>query len=345
MSGAQPVDSRTAELFATCARAVTRGSDLDTTLRQLAAAGAAAMDASASAVFILDRDSGSLGLLLADGGNGDVQIGASVELGEPADPSARAARERSMVRVRQGEGSGAPLGADWGRAGGLFLPLVVARDGIDLALGVLAFGWRTGGPREEHVALAGPIADLAAAAVDRAFVGSLATERSEWFDRLAHTDPLTGLANRRTFDRMLELELARAGRQGGEVTVAVFDVDAFGATRQAIGTAASDDVLRSVASVLAETVRLVDTIARYGGDEFVLVAPGAAGTAVADRVVRGVSAIQPIEGRGVTISCGVAHFPTDGAASDELLEAAEAALESARSGGGNQVVSAAALAT
>ena len=69
------------------------------------------------------------------------------------------------------------------------------------------------------------IADLAAVAVDRARLGSLAAERSEWFERLAHTDPLTALANTRTLGRVLELELARAARQGGEVSVALIDVD------------------------------------------------------------------------------------------------------------------------
>ena len=133
------------------------------------------------------------------------------------------------------------------------------------------------------------IADLAAVAVDRARLGSLAAERSEWFERLAHTDPLTGLANTRTLGRVLELELARAARQGGEVSVALIDVDGLTGVNEASGHEAGDDVLRAVATVLAESVRLVDTVARYGGDEFVLIAPGAAGMTVAQRVLDGVA--------------------------------------------------------
>ncbi len=64
------------------------------------------------------------------------------------------------------------------------------------------------------------LADLAAVAIDRARLASMILERSEWFERMAHTDPLTGLANQRTFARVLELELARAARQGSEISLA-----------------------------------------------------------------------------------------------------------------------------
>ena len=89
---------------------------------------------------------------------------------------------------------------------------------------------------------------------------------------MAHTDPLTGIANERTVARVLELELARAGRQGGEVALALFDIDDFRSANATDGRAA-DDILRRVAAVLSESVRLVDTVGRIGGDEFVLIAP------------------------------------------------------------------------
>ena len=109
----------------------------------------------------------------------------------------------------------------------------------------------------------------------------MANERAEWLERVALTDPLTGLANARTLARVLELEVARAQRQGTEVSVALFDVDAFRELNEAAGSRAGDQVLRQVASVLAASVRLVDTLGRTGGDEFVLVAPGSAGVTVA----------------------------------------------------------------
>ncbi len=153
-------------------------------------------------------------------------------------------------------------------------------------LGSIGFGWAA--PRvlgDEERATLSALAALAALAVDRSRLASTAAERSEWFERMAHTDPLTGLANERTVGRILELELARAARQGSEVSLAMFDVDDFQATNREGGPEAGDDVLRQVAAVLAETVRLVDTVGRIGGDEFVLVAPGSAGMLVAQRIV------------------------------------------------------------
>jgi diguanylate cyclase (GGDEF)-like protein len=157
----------------------------------------------------------------------------------------------------------------------------------------------------------------------------LATERAEWLERVALTDPLTGLANARTVTRVLDLEVARAERQGGEISVAVFDVDGFRELNATAGARAGDQVLRQVASVLAESVRLVDTIARTGGDEFVLVAPGPAGVTVARRVLDGVARLAPVEGAAVSVSAGVARYPVDGTSAEVLIAAARGAVEGA----------------
>jgi diguanylate cyclase (GGDEF)-like protein len=156
---------------------------------------------------------------------------------------------------------------------------------------------------------------------------------------MAHTDPLTGLANERTVGRILELELARAGRQGSEVSFAMFDVDDFQATNRDGGNQAGDDVLRRVAAVLAESVRLVDTVGRIGGDEFVLVAPGSAGMTVARRVLDGIAALPAVAGRPITVSAGVARFPIDGADAESLISAAKDGLARARAEGRGTVAS------
>jgi diguanylate cyclase (GGDEF)-like protein len=120
--------------------------------------------------------------------------------------------------------------------------------------------------------------------------------------------------------------VARAQRLGAEVSVAMFDVDGFTELNQASGSRAGDEVLRRVASVLADTVRMVDTVARTGGDEFVVVAAGSAGVTVARRVLNGIASLEAIEGHPVTISAGIARFPQDGSDAESLLAAARAAL-------------------
>ena len=154
---------------------------------------------------------------------------------------------------------------------------------------------------------------------------------------MAHTDPLTGIANERTVGRVLELEIARAGRAGDVVSFVMFDVDDFRATNRDGGNEAGDDVLRQVAAVLAESVRLVDTVGRIGGDEFVVVAPGSAGSVVAHRVLKGIAALPAVGGRVVSVSAGVAHFPADGEDAQAIIAAATAALDKARSDGRGMV--------
>jgi diguanylate cyclase (GGDEF)-like protein len=122
------------------------------------------------------------------------------------------------------------------------------------------------------------------------------------------------------------------------VSLAMFDVDDFQATNRSGGHEAGDDVLRRVAAVLAESVRLVDTVGRIGGDEFVLVAPGSAGMTVAKRVLDGIRALPAVAGRPITVSAGVARFPADGASSEALIAAASSALARARDEGRGTVV-------
>jgi diguanylate cyclase (GGDEF)-like protein len=218
---------------------------------------------------------------------------------------------------------------------GADLPLVVAAGGsVEACVGVLTMGW-TGehevDTAEETVLVA--VADMVAAAITMFRVSSMATERAEWLERVALTDPLTGLANARTVTRVLDLEVARAQRQGSEVSVAVFDVDGFRELNEASGSRAGDDVLRQVAAVLAQSVRLVDTIARTGGDEFVLVAPGPSGVTVARRVLEGVAKLDPVEGSTVSVSAGVARYPADGASAETLIAAARQAVDAAQGRG------------
>lgn len=310
--------------------AAASGAELDLVLQQIVDAGMAGFGASMAAVVLSDPDRPGLTVAASGGIPDPARFGAQV--GDPSHPFAE------VVASRQATFDRAATTADGRPFVGAYLPLVVGSGGVDVVLGALGLGWPA--PHEaddvERVGLT-DLAGLAAIATDRARLASSASERSEWFERMAHTDPLTGLANERTVARILELELARAGRQGSEISLAMFDIDDFRAVNAADGHEVGDDILRRVAAVLAETVRLVDTVGRIGGDEFVLVAPGSAGALVARRVLDGITALPAVGGRTVSVSAGVALFPADGTDSAALIAAATAALERAKGAGAGSV--------
>jgi two-component system, cell cycle response regulator len=171
--------------------------------------------------------------------------------------------------------------------------------------------------------------------------GALAL-RNAWLleqvQELAATDGLTGIANRYTFQNALERELERAGRSGEDVGLAMLDIDHFKRLNDAYGHQAGDEVLRRVAVALSAESRTYDTIARYGGEEFALILPAtdrAETRAIVDRLRRDIaeSESQP----SVTISAGMATFPTDASTVDELIAAADEALYESKREGRNRV--------
>lgn len=307
------------------AAALAREAELDAVLETLVGAGVAATGAASAAISLQDPDRPAPELTFTIGLDAPAQAELAAATGDGGagdHPLTLAARERREAVA----GDTAAF------------PLIVGRGGIEQAVGAIAFRWPAGAAMDDAGApFLRAIADLVAVAVDRSRLASTVAERSEWFERLAHTDPLTGLANQRTLSRVLELELARAGRQGSEVSVALFDVDGFAATNEAGGREAGDDVLRSIAAVLGGAVRLVDTVARIGGDEFIVVAPGSAGATVARRVMDGIAELPEIGGRRVSVTAGVARFPSDGTDAESIVAAAKAAVERARSEGRGSV--------
>ncbi|HUP55768.1 MAG TPA: GGDEF domain-containing protein [Methylomirabilota bacterium] len=304
--------------------------DLDAALRGILAAGVAALAPASAAIFLSDPDRPGLSLAASDGFAAGSSFVADAQ--DPGDPFSEAVAVRAPLFGREA------VAASGDATVGAYLPLLIASGGVEAVLGSIGMAWPSPHPisDEDREALSA-LASIAALAVDRARLASTASERSEWFERMAHTDPLTGLANERTVTRILELELARAGRQGGELSLAMFDVDDFRATNDQGGHVAGDEVLRQVAAVLAESVRLVDTVGRIGGDEFVLVAPGSAGGTVARRVLDGIAALPAVAGRTVSVSAGVARFPADGTDSESLITAATEALARARDEGAGTV--------
>jgi diguanylate cyclase (GGDEF)-like protein len=110
------------------------------------------------------------------------------------------------------------------------------------------------------------IADFAAIAVEKAYY--LAEAR-----RLSELDPLTGTLNRRGLAKIVQRETSRLARYGGDLSVVLADVDKFKVINDTLGHAAGDEVLKAVAAALMGAVRRPDSVARYGGDEFLVLMP------------------------------------------------------------------------
>jgi diguanylate cyclase (GGDEF)-like protein len=169
---------------------------------------------------------------------------------------------------------------------------------------------------------------------------------NEKLTSLSYLDGLTGLANRRHFDETLQREWSRAARSGGELSVVMVDVDHFKKLNDLLGHPEGDRCLKEVAGVLSTgAARAGDLVARFGGEEFVLLLPQTAAEGaghLAEELRARVEALRlPNPGSPlavVTASFGVATaVPRDGGVPAELLGAADEALYDAKSSGRNRV--------
>ncbi len=153
-------------------------------------------------------------------------------------------------------------------------------------------------------------------------------------------DPLTGMFNRRYFQETADRELRRAEQQGASAAVIVIDIDHFKRFNDTHGHEAGDAVLKKVGLLLQNSTRIEDIACRYGGEEFVLLMPGAREETVVCRAKQIMEAVRELDVRykgetlrSLTISCGVAVFPNHGHNWSDLTEAADRALfESKRAG-------------
>jgi diguanylate cyclase (GGDEF)-like protein len=296
------------------AQALSGEEDLDALLEHVATLATTSLGYDSAVVYLVDDDGQVLEAAATAGATGEESGQATGEQAgqmqiEADEPAARAARERRVVE----------------EPGARAVPLLLGIEGGVLAGVLEARG--AGGTAGSGEALSA-LADLAAVAVERTRLHSALDERSEWFERLSEIDPLTGLANRRTLERAIELEMMRATRQNTPLAIVMFDLVGATELNERLGHAAVDDVLRRIAALLTEKVRLIDTVARTGPDEFVVVAPGATGPALAHRIVAAVEAEQLSDGTPLRLSTGRAVFPDDGSSAEELLKVAQARLRS-----------------
>jgi len=161
----------------------------------------------------------------------------------------------------------------------------------------------------------------------------------EQIEQLARTDPLTGLANRRHFDELFARERERATRLGSPISAIAVDLDHFKRVNDQYGHAAGDQVLEAVANCFRHHLRPYDVIARFGGEEFVILVPGATLEQACQIAERLRSAIRGIRIEGiprVTSSFGVAGFET-GESAESFLARADEALYRAKHGGRDRV--------
>lgn len=156
---------------------------------------------------------------------------------------------------------------------------------------------------------------------------------------LAHHDPLTGLPNRRLLEDRMTQAFRQARRYGQFVAVMLVDLDRFKVINDTRGHKVGDAVLQEVARRLRATIRGADTVARQGGDEFVVVLPELRKTADAPRVATKIlhEFARPItvdaEQFSINASIGIALFPQDGTEPEALLKQADMAMYKAKSAG------------
>lgn len=173
------------------------------------------------------------------------------------------------------------------------------------------------------------------------------TERQQLYERLvyqAHHDTLTGLPNRLLLKDRMQQVLASAERVGQQAAILCLDLDRFKQVNDTFGHHVGDICLQRVAATLRDSLRMTDTIARSGGEEFIILLGQLKNSEDAGRVAQvlldSFRQSLMIEGHTInlTASIGIAMYPTDGAAAQDLWRLADSAMYRAKHAGGNQCV-------
>ncbi len=175
--------------------------------------------------------------------------------------------------------------------------------------------------------------------------------KAELLERLVFYDSLTGLYNRHFFNVQITKEIERARREARSFGLAIIDLDDFKHVNTRFGYYGGNDLLVQVSELLRNSIRPFDAVARWGGEEFALILTGPVGpgdvTTVCNRL-REAAAAHPYTVSGMdlsthdvtlTLSIGVALYPTDGNSVKALWASANSALQAAKDGGKNRVVS------
>ncbi len=267
-------------------------------------------------LFVLHRDRG-------------IEAQHQLEDGEPVEPAAALATTSEILAVFRNASAYA-----YGNESDLSAPLVDVRGwyvlsavtGADGIYGVLyADGHARPHPRVWHIELFRALATIGALAREN---GMLLTRTQE----LAMRDPLTGLLNRRSFGMRLLSEIDATKRTGRGCAFAIVDVDDFKSINDSGGHQHGDDTLTAIARTLQHTTRIEDVVARYGGDEFVILFPNV-DRRLGEEFVERISAT--LRHRGFSCSIGASRAPDDAADAAALLACADRALYSTKANGKN----------
>jgi len=215
----------------------------------------------------------------------------------------------------------------------------------DRIIGVLNLSDKTSGEvfDEEDLKLIQSFATHAAVVMER----NIFYNKSEELKKLTITDPLTGLLNRRYLHERLKDEVARSERYGHTLSLLMLDLDGFKYCNDTFGHPIGDKTLKTVADALLNAVRSMDIVARYGGDEFMIILPETAETLaidIAERLRRSVAkkAVLPQDAAGtgphsLSTSIGVVCYPGHGKTIELLLENVDKALYRAKNKGKNRI--------
>ena len=201
-------------------------------------------------------------------------------------------------------------------------------------IGILALGKKRSGSIYSHedIQLVTTIANQAGIIIENAQLYTQATIR-------ANTDGLTGLYNHRHFHERLEQEIARGSRFGTVFSVIMLDIDLFKVYNDIYGHLAGDRTLRKISELFKSSVRNMDMTFRYGGEEFTAILPEARlddAYKVAERIRTTIESAMSSKGMPMTVSLGVASWPSDGVAREEIIGCADTALYRAKQTGRNQ---------
>jgi diguanylate cyclase (GGDEF)-like protein len=208
------------------------------------------------------------------------------------------------------------------------IPMVVYND----VIGVINVTNKRHGKEftDDDVEMLRAVADQAAVAINKAQLWDMAV-----------TDSLTGLYVRRYFMVKLQEELLRAERYNNILSIVMADLDGFKNINDTYGHDAGDRVLSAIGKFFQQNIRDVDVVARYGGEEFVIMIPEAAQDAayiLSERLRKQLAELKLENMPPITISLGIATFPSDGRELEDLIKKADSAMYAAKRAGRNKVV-------